>query len=579
MFTEPHLITTPRGSALYLRAMRPLFLASLLAIVVLLLGWGRVEPVASQGEGWFAASRRTEGQADLWVLPANGGAWQRLTATPDDERWPAWHPAGHTLAYAARRERNWDLYTFDLRTGEERRWTTNAHFEGWPAWSPDGTRLAFASGREGELDVFVLDLATGAETNVTPTSSAHDFEPRWEDDDHLLFVCTESGSHDVHRLDLRTGEAALLLDSATRGERQPMPLPNGADDEMLVVAKEGRASNVVPLEGGDGAALSWSGAVTSAALSPGGDSVAWLERRVAGDLLYTHALDGGATRLLNGPTTRVEDLAWGAPSVALLRRHVQPPEADVPPPASTFEGWVRLDDLDAEIPRFGASVVDSFQTLRGRVAGEVGFDFLGTMSEATRPIDFYSAESDYLSWHKSGRALDTLFDLGWRGNFQRLETVREDWHGEVYWGMWLRCPVQDGTCGEPLVDRPWDHSYYARWERTQGQGGYAKLFQPGYYVNFTRIAEDEGWTRISSYETPAFDWRQNSVALEYWHYQRSDERLWYDAMLDVYSQDEMNEFFGWTDLMETDLPRWQLQTKGVPLPPDVRAAPAELVVP
>jgi TolB protein len=563
--------------------MRALFPCLLLLVLFLLSGVDH--PAASQGEGWLAASRRTERQADIWVMPASGGAWQGLTSTPDDERWPSWHPDGRTLAYAARRERNWDIYALDLRTGEERRLTTNPHFEGWPAWSPDGTRLAFTSAREGELDIFVLDLESGEETNLTLASAAQDFEPRWEDDDTLLFVCTRDDSHDIFRIDLRSGEAMPLLTTKERHERQPMPFPDGASSAgMLVVAREERYTHLAPLDAGDGegdSVLSWAGAVTSAALSPGGDTVVWLERRLDGDVLYRRSVEGGETRILNGPTPRVDDLAWGLPDETLLRRRVQPDEpTTLPPPlGSSAGGLVRVSNLDVIQPRLNGSVLPSFEAMRGRVAGEVGFDFLGEMSEALRPLDFYSENSDYLSWHKAGRAVDTLLDLGWRGYYQLLEVVREDWHGDVYWRMWLRCPVQDGTCGEPLVEAAWDLSQYARWERAPGEGGAPKAFQAGYYVDFTRIAEDEGWMRISSYESPTFDWRTDSVALEYWHYQRDDGLSWYEAMQEVYSQDDLNLYFGWADLMEQDIPLWQLRVKGLPLAPEVRTPPAELVVP
>jgi hypothetical protein len=217
--------------------------------------------------------------------------------------------------------------------------------------------------------------------------------------------------------------------------------------------------------------------------------------------------------------------------------------------------------------------------LRGRIAGEVGFDFLGELSESVRPIDWNSEESDYLSWHKSGRAFDTLLDAGYRGGYPILELVRQDQHGEIYWDFWLRCPTQDGSCGEPLVDAPWDFSYEARWEIAPGQGGLPKSFVPGYYVNFTRYAEDAGWERITAYESPTFDWRENNIAAEFWHYQYTGGLKWYQGMQEILTPAEIEAYFGWQILRDQNIARWKLITKGVPLPGEIRNAPAEMVVP
>ncbi len=528
----------------------------------------------------MVAARRTEGQSDLWALPANGGPWQRLTATTGDERWPAWHPNGHTLAYAARRDRNWDIYSLELRTGQERRLTTDPHFEGWPAWSPDGRFLAFASFREGDLDLFLLDINSNEVRNLTAESPAHDFEPSWEDANHLLFVSTRDDSHDIFRLSLADDTASPLLTSEQRSERQAMVVPGRQG--ILVVAAEGRTRDLAWLDAATShrPALSWAGGVTHAALSPDGGSVAWLEHRWDGEVLYRRSLEGGETRRLNGPIPQVSDLAWGMVERDALRAQLQPLQADALPPYTPQPSeFVRLSDVETTAPRLSEQALPAFQTMRARVAGELGEDFLGTVSELVRPIHFSSEESDYLSWHKAGRAVDTLLDLGWRRGIHLMDVVREDWHGDVYWRYWIRCPQQDGSCGEPLVEAPWDLTLHARRERAPGQGGLRGPFIAGYYIDFTHIAEDEGWERISSYEIPEFDWRENMVALEYWHYQYTDGLNWYEAMSELYSPDELNEMFGWAELRERDIPLWRLRSKGIPLPADVRTVPAEMVIP
>ncbi len=540
-----------------------------------------IAQTTSNTEGWLITARRTNGQSDLWAMPAAGGAWQQLTATPDNERNPTFHPDGHTIAYEARRNRNWDVYTLDLRTGEETRLTTNPHFEGYPAWSPDGNRLAFASMREGELDVFVLEVDTGSETNLTPSSTAHDFEPRWEDDETILFVSTRSRSHDIFRLRLGDEDPSPVIESATQGEREVQALPNG----LLVISQVERLRELQRISAAGtpfGEPFSWSETVRSAAVSPDGQQVAWLEARYDGVMLYRSAIEGERQITeLSGPIHFMEGLTWGTPRPQWIEARLKstPPLLPTPTPYTEASELIWIDNLETLQPELNRRIVDSYTDLRGKIAGEVGFDFLGELSESVRPIDWNSDESDYLSWHKSGRAFDTLLDLGYRGGYALIELVRQDQHGEIYWEFWLRCPTQDGSCGEPLVNAPWDFSYAARWEIAPGQGGVPKSFVPGYYVNFTRYAEDEGWERITAYESPTFDWRENNIAAEFWHYQYTGGLTWYQGMQEILTPAEMEEYFGWQILRDQSMARWRLISKGVPLPAEIWNVPAEIVVP
>lgn len=559
--------------------MRRFFYGILLLVgIVTGVAQANAQPEAD-ASGWLVAARRTNGQSDLWAMAANGGAWYPLTTTPDEERNPVFHPDGHAVAYEARRNRNWDIYLLDLRTGEESRVTTNPHFEGYPAWSPDGTKLAFASMREGELDVFMVDLDTGVESNLTPTSTAHDFEPRWEDDDTLLFISTRSKSHDIFRLTLGNEAATPVIESATRGEREIQVVPSG----LVAIIQEGRERTLQRFSRAGtpiGDAFAWTPTVLSLAASPDGQSVAWFEKRYDGIMLYRQDRSGAIAEL-SGPIPFMEGLTWGNPNDEWMAARLEssPTIIATPTPRLQRSELVWIDDLETLQPELNRHVVEPYTTLRGRIAGEVGFDFLGELSESVRPVNWESEESDYLSWHKSGRAFDTLLDAGYRGGYPIIELVRRDQHGEIYWDFWLRCPTQDGSCGEPLVDAPWDFSYEARWEIAPGQGGIPKSFVPGYYVNFTRYAEDSGWERITSYETPTFDWRENNIAAEFWHYQYTGGLKWYQGMQELLTAAEMEEYFGWQVLREQAIARWKLKTKGIPLPSDIRNAPAEIVVP
>jgi TolB protein len=214
-------------------------------------------------------------------------------------------------------------------------------------------------------------------------------------------------------------------------------------------------------------------------------------------------------------------------------------------------------------------VDDSFTALRARVLAESGHDFLSELSDAWRRMDYYSPGSSYTSWHKAGRAVDTLVDYLSPNRQERwLEVALEPGGGEVLWRLYLRCVEQDGSQGAPLTVRPWDLTADAR---SNGRGGRFKRMPNGYYVDLTDLMAQYGWLRISSWDHPEFHWYDSFIGLEYWHFQKRDRLLWYDAMLELYSAERMFEFHRWEAQQEKGTPAWKAHVKGVPLlPPELR---------
>ncbi len=163
-----------------------------------------------------------------------------------------------------------------------------------------------------------------------------------------------------------------------------------------------------------------------------------------------------------------------------------------------------------------------------------------------RPAGYYSHRLGYLSWHKAGRAVDLLFD--WHGNDGRkaLYIVREDLADQVYWRLYLKCAVQDGSMGEPLTRAPWHfwwHSDPFRTEKTVLDGGRRLPIPAGYFLDITALAERYGWSRIASYQLDDFHWKRDSTATEYWHYQHTDHLTWYESMAQIYPRERLDQLF------------------------------------
>ena len=138
----------------------------------------------------FTSNRGDEKQqAQLYVIPAEGGEARRLTDLKEAVEEIAWSPDSKRLAFTARvrdeayeeeddkkrrprrvtrlyfkldsvgwtSDRRRHLHVVDLEGGEPRRLTEGDSENGNPAWSPDGTRIVFSALRGERWDTELIN--------------------------------------------------------------------------------------------------------------------------------------------------------------------------------------------------------------------------------------------------------------------------------------------------------------------------------------------------------------------------------------------------------------------------------------
>lgn len=137
----------------------------------------------------IAFAAETNGQFDVYTVPATGGPVTKVTTEPGDERWPSFEVGG-AIVYAHREPKGaWQLY----RNVANGKLTPDASAEWQPRVSPDGRWVAFVSNREsesGEIDIWVRELqpAGGAKARtirVTKSAGAEN-GPAWAPDSKRL---------------------------------------------------------------------------------------------------------------------------------------------------------------------------------------------------------------------------------------------------------------------------------------------------------------------------------------------------------------------------------------------------------
>ncbi|MBI2566503.1 MAG: PD40 domain-containing protein [Candidatus Schekmanbacteria bacterium] len=122
-------------------------------------------------------------EGDLWSVPANGGAAQRLTTGAGQESLPALSPDGRTVAFSARYEGPTEVYTMPVDGGLPTRHTFEAEYSAVCGWHPDG-RILYSTSHFSTLpnrQLALLDPATRA-IELLPLAEADEgsFDARGE---------------------------------------------------------------------------------------------------------------------------------------------------------------------------------------------------------------------------------------------------------------------------------------------------------------------------------------------------------------------------------------------------------------
>ncbi len=171
--------------------------------------------LSHDGERLVVASNRS-GNADLWLVPAEGGEMLQLTTDPTPDWVPGWSPDGMSVVFYSYRSGNRDVWIVDIGTRSFRQLTTHGAIDMAPTWSPDGRDIAFNSARTGNNEIWVVP-ADGGEPRQLTEHPAVDWVPRWSGDGELIyFHSTRSGEHNIWRVPAAGGEATRITHRPTR---------------------------------------------------------------------------------------------------------------------------------------------------------------------------------------------------------------------------------------------------------------------------------------------------------------------------------------------------------------------------
>jgi TolB protein len=565
-------------------------------------------PTPLPGANLVAFESYRDGNGEIYLLDTQTGDLTNLTRHPADDRAPAWRPDGGAVAFESHRHGNWEIYVLDLTDGAVTRLTENPAYDGAPAWSPDGSELAFESYRDGNLEIYVMAVAGGEARRLTD-DPAGDYGPAWSPaGQSIAFTSWRDGNKEVYVVPA-AGGAERNLTRNPADDEDPAWTADGSALAFVswrdVDTKSGnRNAEIYEITLADDATRrltdnpwpdldpAWDaeGRLVWAAYAPGEPFETYDPYRPGDYHLYRAALAESAG--LQEPE-QVTDITWDdrhpAPAplqVAALDglAEVLPPEPPMPTPEPTLapDGLAQVVQVPSITASFSQEpvlvnelVAPSLVAWQQDILAASGWDLLhitlgtwrGIEQERAKPL--YTYDYGYLSWHKAGRALDLPLEYKVDGDDQML-VVREDLGPNTYWRMYLRAAKQDGTQGEPLTADPWCFWWRivpAEEPEAYDAGGRQLPIPAGYYVDITALGKRHGWERIAAYQIDGdYHWHVDSNATEYWHYERTDGLVWWDAMRQIYAPDTLQQYVGWEAGLRKTQSEAMMRSKGVPTP-------------
>ncbi len=173
-----------------------------------------------------------QGQAQIYVMRADGSEWINLTPGPGYHCCAAWSPDGKRIAFWSAPDDGSDgWYITDLAGSTARQITHGLEGMNTPTWSPDGKRIAFTMripvGEGYNDEIGLVDLGSEKVDNLTRHPS-HDVTPAWAPDGKKIAFASDrdEGIYQIY-ITSPEGSGVERLTDEPGGAEQPAWSPDG----------------------------------------------------------------------------------------------------------------------------------------------------------------------------------------------------------------------------------------------------------------------------------------------------------------------------------------------------------------
>lgn len=152
-----------------------------------------------------------DGNAEVYVIDADGSNPVNLTQHPGQDHEVAWSPDGTKIAFTSRRDSNAEIYVMNADGSQPIRLTHEPGSDYSPSWSPDSKQIAFTSDRDGGLDIYVMNV-DGSNVKRITTGGVSWF-PVWSPDGlKIAYNSLSHGWDDIFVMDSDGSDIVHLVD-------------------------------------------------------------------------------------------------------------------------------------------------------------------------------------------------------------------------------------------------------------------------------------------------------------------------------------------------------------------------------
>jgi tricorn protease len=190
--------------------------------------YGRFSPDGK----WIAFSSDRNGNLDVFIIPASGGAAKQLTSHSADDTVLGWSADSHAVLFSSNRGEDFmpQLYLVSVDGGMQ--WKAGTDMGVQASYSPDGKRLAYNQKSQVywrkyyrgayQSDIMIMDVAAKKFTQVTDFDGL-DSWPMWGHDGFIYFVSDRDGNGltNIWRVSESGGKADRITTFKTGDVRWP----------------------------------------------------------------------------------------------------------------------------------------------------------------------------------------------------------------------------------------------------------------------------------------------------------------------------------------------------------------------
>jgi Tol biopolymer transport system component/DNA-binding winged helix-turn-helix (wHTH) protein len=187
------------------------------------------------------------GNADIYVVPIQGGEARRVTFDEADLEGVTWSDNGRSLVYSSDRAGGYTLWRVPFEGGTPQFIAGGASRLKHPVASRDGRRIAYEN---WAYEINIAAASSSGMTAVTHTSDLWNYFPQVSPDGaRIAYVSTQSGSQEVWVAN-RDGSQARQLTALNASLRTPRWSPDGRRIALVVYRGAGADVMVVDVDSG-----------------------------------------------------------------------------------------------------------------------------------------------------------------------------------------------------------------------------------------------------------------------------------------------------------------------------------------